>query len=60
MTNEVHDYIKEKYGDGYSVVREEYGEIPLTTNIKLNENKSNYIKIGILAVLREPLQDTLF
>ena len=29
MTNEVHDYIKEKYGDGYSVVREEYGEIPL-------------------------------
>ena len=49
MTNEVHDYIKEKYGDGYSVVREEYGEIPLTTNIKLNENKSNYIKIGIPA-----------
>ena len=26
MTNEVHDYIEEKYGDGYSVVREEYGE----------------------------------
>ena len=49
MTNEVHDYIKEKYGDGYSVVREEYGEIPLTTNIKLNEGKSNYIKIGIPA-----------
>ena len=49
MTNEVHDYIKEKYGDGYSVVREEYGEIPLTTNMKLNESKSNYIKIGIPA-----------
>ena len=26
-----------------------YGEIPLTTNIKLNQNKSNYIKIGIPA-----------
>ena len=23
MTNEVHDYIRERYGDGYSVVREE-------------------------------------
>ena len=49
MTNEVHGYIKERFGDGYSVVREEYGEIPLTTDIKLNENKSNYIKIGIPA-----------
>ena len=49
MANEVHDYIKERFGGGYSVVREEYGEIPLTTDIKLNENKSNYIKIGIPA-----------
>ena len=49
MTNEVYDYIKDKFGDSYSVIREEYGEIPLTTDMKLNENKSNYIKIGIPA-----------
>ena len=59
MTNEVHDYIKEKYGDGYSVVREEYGEIP-HNEYKLNENKSNYIKIGIPAGSTRALQDTLF
>ena len=49
MTSEVHDYIFERYGEHYSVIREEYGEIPLTTNTKLNNKKSNYIKIGIPA-----------
>ena len=49
MTNEVHEYINERFGGSYTVVREEYGEIPLTTDIKLNKKKSNYIKIGIPA-----------
>ena len=49
MASEVHDYIVERYGEDYSVIREEYGEIPLTTNTKLNNKKSNYIKIGIPA-----------
>nr|AAY90026.1 predicted lycopene cyclase [uncultured bacterium BAC13K9BAC] len=47
MTDEVHEYIKQRYGNEYSVVREEYGEIPLTTNVKINNKNSKYINIGI-------------
>ena len=49
MATEVHDYISERYGDNYSVIREEYGEIPLSTRTKLNNEKSKHLKIGIPA-----------
>ena len=47
MADEVHEYIKKRYGDEYSIIREEYGEIPLTTNVKINKRNSNYLYIGI-------------
>tara|TARA_B100000035_G_scaffold301100_1_gene297350 strand:- start:2639 stop:3760 length:1122 start_codon:yes stop_codon:yes gene_type:complete len=49
MTDEVHTYIQNKYGKNYKVIREEYGEIPLTTSLSLNNKNSKYIKIGIPA-----------
>ena len=49
MATEVHDYISERYGDNYSVIREEYGEIPLSTRTKHNNEKSKHLKIGIPA-----------
>ena len=54
MASEVHDYILERYG-GLLCYSREYGEIPLTTNTKLNNKKSNYIKIGIPAGSTERL-----
>ena len=47
MTDEIHSYIKKRYSDKYSIIREEYGEIPLTTNVKVNRKDSNYLNIGI-------------
>lgn len=47
MTDEIHNYINKKYSVKYSVVREEYGEIPLSTNVKINKKSSNYLNIGI-------------
>ena len=47
MIDEIHSYIKKRYPNKYSIVREEYGEIPLTTNVKLNKKNSNYLNIGI-------------
>ena len=49
MTDEVHAYIKDKYDIQYSVIREEYGEIPLSTNVNLNDKHSKIINIGIPA-----------
>ncbi len=47
MTDEINYYIKKNYNIKYSVIREEYGEIPLTTNVKLNSKNSRYFNIGI-------------
>ena len=49
MTTEVHEYIKKTYTTQYSVIREEYGEIPLSTKVNLNMSDSNIINIGIPA-----------
>jgi lycopene beta-cyclase len=49
MTKEINKYIKENYQINYSVIREEYGEIPLTTNIRINNKNSKLTNIGIPA-----------
>ena len=49
MTNDVHEYIKANHNSNYSVVRDEYGEIPLSTNVNLNNQGSNIFNIGIPA-----------
>ena len=49
MTNEVHEYIKDNHNTQYSVIRDEYGEIPLSTKVHLNSKDSNIINIGIPA-----------
>ena len=49
MTNEVHEYIKDNHKTQYTVVRDEYGEIPLSTNVNLNDQHSKIINIGIPA-----------
>ena len=47
MTNEVHEYIKDNHKTQYSVIRDEYGEIPLSTSVHLNSKDSNMFNIGI-------------
>jgi len=49
MTHDVHEYIKDNHNADYSVIRDEYGEIPLSTNVNFNNQDSNIIKIGIPA-----------
>ena len=49
LSEDVHDYIRAKYNEHYEVLREEYGEIPLTTNVELNAKNSNNLRIGIPA-----------
>jgi len=49
MTNDVHEYIKDNHKTQYSIVRDEYGQIPLSTNLNLNRKYSNMFNIGIPA-----------
>ena len=49
MTNEVHEYITKNFNSQYSVVRDEYGEIPLSINEIPKNKDSKIIRIGIPA-----------
>ena len=49
LMNDVHEYIKINHDVTYSIIREEYGEIPLSTNVNLRNNDTKIINIGIPA-----------
>lgn len=49
MTKEIKEYINKNYQTNYSIIREEYGEIPLTTIIRKNKKNSKLTNIGIPA-----------